>query len=119
MVAFFAEQYALHPEGVLPIHWAARLCATSRETMLLAIARGKMRMVTYGTRPVMRLLPFIDVCQWQAARSGRPRVRDWMQLTRDAVRLECKNLERIGDTIVCTRCGRADAIGNVKERPLT
>ena len=116
MVAFLTQQFALHPECALPIHWAARLCSTSRETMLLAIARGKMRVATYGVRPIMRLIPFVDICQWQATRFDRPRVRDWEQLNRDALRREQRNLERVGNTIVCTGCGRADSIENVKLR---
>ena len=116
MVAFFAEQFALHPEGVVPIHWAARLCAVHRETLLHAVATGRMRSATYGKHPVIRVIPFVDVCQYQAWRAGTLRRRDWAQLTRDALRNEQRNLERVGDTIVCTCCGWADAIENVKKR---
>lgn len=43
MLAFFAEQIALYSEGVVPIYLAARLCAVHRETLLHAVATGRMR----------------------------------------------------------------------------
>ena len=74
------------------------------------------RSATYGKHPVIRVIPFVDVCQYQAWRAGTLRRRDWAQLNRDALRNERRNLERVGDTIVCTRCGWADAIENVNKR---
>lgn len=69
-----------------------------------------MRLMTFEDRPRVQIVPLLDVFQGQAARaSTRFRVRDWGEWIRNQVRHDCKNLERIGGVVVCTRCGRAHA----------
>lgn len=112
LVAWYVEQVLTHPEGVVPVHIAARMCSCSREGFVLACKSRKMRLMTFEDRPRVQLVPLLDVFQWQAARAGtRFRVRDWGEYIRNVVRHDCHNLERIGGVVVCTRCGRADAAG--------
>lgn len=114
LAVWYCEQFGLHPEGLLPVNLAARLCGCERDAILKAVSTGKMRMATFSLVPPVRLVPFVDVCQWQASRYGRLRWRDWPAVHRDNARRDHFNLERVGNVVFCTSCGRSDAIQNVR-----
>jgi len=70
-LAWYLQQLNDFPAGVIPLSWAARACAVTREGLLSACRASKVRLLTWQRKPwPAYLVPIEDVIKWQQRRPG-------------------------------------------------
>lgn len=106
-LAWYFRQVQLHPGGIVPLSIAAKACGITREGLMDACRRSKVRLLAWKTKPCKSyFVPLNDLLEWQATRPGwnlrGDRWSPWLQW-----RLKFGNatVKKHGNDLLCTYCG--------------